>query len=402
MTEMELLRAIGGLDDELVEFAAPGEQEMGQNPKKPLHRWQWALPAACLLLAALSLHLWLSGAGLGRGFGGGQMAGGWQEGGGPEAPSGEIPSGALQRGEGLFLDEIRGLRVEDDNPSGEAESAGAARVRIDELHTLLRVIGAESPGTEAAVTIVKVVSVKETSGDGGVQGQIAECEIAFDVLGDAIEGAIELSQSRYGGCAGEEQSNLLRKGGAYLLPLVRGQGEERWRIFGDLDVLFEVDDQGLVHSHSRHPGLNKYDGQELAYLWKDVGYLYMNPILRSSLAELLSQGYEVERKGQTLRLVHPNLGWDEADAETFSATIGADGKIAPREGEHNVFGQLKGMTEGEMDEALLKIERYLRGEPRGARSQPTETQAPLDASEAAQASEAPSLRAEGARALPEA
>jgi hypothetical protein len=54
---------------------------------------------------------------------------------------------------------------------------------------------------------------------------------------------------------------------------VKSANDEYWTIYGDFDCLFEIDDAGLVHSHSRLPALNKYDGNELAYLWNDVEYL---------------------------------------------------------------------------------------------------------------------------------
>jgi hypothetical protein len=63
---------------------------------------------------------------------------------------------------------------------------------------------------------------------------------------------------------------LLREGGVYLLPLWLApedwEWEHRWYSMSDLDVLFEVDDKGLIWSHSPFEGLNKYDGRPASEL----------------------------------------------------------------------------------------------------------------------------------------
>jgi hypothetical protein len=63
-------------------------------------------------------------------------------------------------------------------------------------------------------------------------------------------------------------NNLLREGGVYLLPLTLYEG--KWHLLGDLDVLFEVDDQGLVWSHSEFEGFNRFDGQHASVLAEAV------------------------------------------------------------------------------------------------------------------------------------
>ena len=54
-------------------------------------------------------------------------------------------------------------------------------------------------------------------------------------------------------------TNLIREGGVYMLPL--SLWESKWYVSGDLDVLFEVDDKGLVWSHSEYEGFNRFDGK---------------------------------------------------------------------------------------------------------------------------------------------
>jgi len=75
--------------------------------------------------------------------------------------------------------------------------------------------------------------------------------------------------------SGEKRENLiikcgcsrpimfLREGGVYLLPLWK-QGS-KWHTV-DRDVLFEIDDEGLIFSHTWLPGFNKYDGRPASQL----------------------------------------------------------------------------------------------------------------------------------------
>jgi len=73
---------------------------------------------------------------------------------------------------------------------------------------------------------------------------------------------IEITQYKYGGCCAGEETNLLREGGVYLLPLYFWDGGNTWQVAADLDVMFEVDNSGLIWSHSQYEGFNRFDGQE--------------------------------------------------------------------------------------------------------------------------------------------
>jgi hypothetical protein len=73
---------------------------------------------------------------------------------------------------------------------------------------------------------------------------------------------MSVTQSKYGGCCAGEETNLIRDGGVYLLPMIYWENGDTWIVSGDLDVLFEVDDQGRIWSHSQHEGFNQFDGLE--------------------------------------------------------------------------------------------------------------------------------------------
>ena len=79
-------------------------------------------------------------------------------------------------------------------------------------------------------------------------------------------------------------TNMLRKGGVYLLPLQKygGNGSERlmdeeYSVAGDLDVLFEIDDTGHVFSHSDFSGFNHYDGKPYTALADAIVNFAENP-----------------------------------------------------------------------------------------------------------------------------
>jgi len=95
---------------------------------------------------------------------------------------------------------------------------------------------------------------------------------------------ITLTQPLYHGdvhtCVGEPM--LLRRGGVYLLPLgcFDWEGADYWYVMGDVDVLFEVDDRGLLYSHSSFADFAAYDGRPHAALMEDVRAIVRdNPLL---------------------------------------------------------------------------------------------------------------------------
>ena len=104
-------------------------------------------------------------------------------------------------------------------------------------------------------------------GEGGVLRQNSTLHIISALWSDGdVPKTITLSQSLYGGCMGDEKTNLLREGGVYLLPLSYSQPDDTWYVMGDLDVLFEVDDNVRVWTHSRYEDFSRFDGQDASVL----------------------------------------------------------------------------------------------------------------------------------------
>ncbi|MCL2085110.1 MAG: hypothetical protein FWH06_07640 [Oscillospiraceae bacterium] len=148
------------------------------------------------------------------------------------------------------------------NPS-EAAADRMVRVRITDFF---------SNGAPDMVVFVRVIGTEQwTYKDSHTiyasERQTSTAHILSTVWsGVEAPETISIMQSKYGGCCADEETNLLRNGGVYMLPLRYWEGEGVWIIDGDLDVLFEVDDKGRVWSHSAFEEFNRYDGSDTGVL----------------------------------------------------------------------------------------------------------------------------------------
>ncbi|MDR0916081.1 MAG: hypothetical protein LBN02_02700 [Oscillospiraceae bacterium] len=127
--------------------------------------------------------------------------------------------------------------------------------------------------------LVTVESVSQTVQDGWLY-QTAVVLLYGESIGiydnTAVMGSYPkratITQSVYGGCLGDEKTQLVREGGVYLLPLIKYDFDDTdtWRVLADLGLLFEVDDTGRVWSHSGWMPFAKYDGMGVDELIGDV------------------------------------------------------------------------------------------------------------------------------------
>ncbi|GHU94692.1 hypothetical protein FACS1894208_06220 [Clostridia bacterium] len=276
--------------------------------------------------------------------------------------------------EGLLpaeLETIFGLPTSDytwGEGGGGGDDLNASRMATNELRYLMREFDSYHPNVKAVFAIVRVTDAEPHTRKlsyGTYEGQLATADV-LEIIGDPLGNPVKIVQSLYGGCTNDEETNLLRVGGVYVLPLIYSDTDadrDVWVIYGDLDVLFEVDDKRLIHSHSKFPELNKYDGKELAFLWKDITNLYNNPLLRSHFAEHIGRGARVEIIGDTVRMRLGDHEWNDEDALGFSAKFDANGRLSVadwvNEGNFNVFSAVEGMTADEMNAAIRKIKQYV-------------------------------------------
>ncbi len=119
--------------------------------------------------------------------------------------------------------------------------------------------------------------------------QRAMLEVLYSTVGE-LPASVEILQSLAGGCMNDEATNLVRKGGVYVLSMARWGDDAWYGVAGELDCLFEVGADGLIYSHSRYEGFTKYDNKPLPELWSDIVYLSEHPALTSGLAMQLRQG----------------------------------------------------------------------------------------------------------------
>ncbi len=294
----KIMRAIGGIDDDLIERAAPKEKVKRVVTFAP---WlKWAMPiAACLVIAVAVMLPQITqpnyGSITGAGDTGGVLMGAASENGAALPP----PSLTLDSGSEFAAcytspAEWRGLPAENFILDGDADgSARSDRIVFQSLDDL----------ADYADTFVLVFSVREVAPDSdNMQTAIAEYT---ETIGDNIVtrqwddhtvstgSRVLIRQQLIGGCTMDEPSNLLRKGGIYVLPLKFNKDLAAYEVMGDLDVLFELDSEGKMVSHSRFPGLNQYDGMTLPEFLDEVRGLYAGtdvtfaeqPILSAAQAE---------------------------------------------------------------------------------------------------------------------
>jgi hypothetical protein len=177
-----------------------------------------------------------------------------------EGPQSNPPGNASATENGYPSDTaMLGLPVENFNLS-DVQDGGASmnRIAFYDFGSLFQ-WGVDS---FAVVKVGDTQTVKD--GDGSpFERQMSRVRVLKSIYGDCKSETLQVSQSviKDHFCLGT--TNLLREGAVYLLPLK--QYDDHWYISGDMDVLFEIDDKGVVWSHSGHEDFNQYDG-------KDVGY----------------------------------------------------------------------------------------------------------------------------------
>ncbi len=134
--------------------------------------------------------------------------------------------------------------------------------------------------------IVKVADThQETATSSEISDkQISTVKVLETLWGDEVPEAIPITQYLYGGCTGDEATNLMRKDGVYLLPLAEYSGE--YYLVGDLDVLFEVDDKGRIWSHSDYSDFSRFDGEDYQVVTDEVLRITQDDTLMLATSEL--------------------------------------------------------------------------------------------------------------------
>jgi len=327
MKNDKILRAIGNIDEDLIDRAAPTDC-VCQKDKSVLIKFVlrfkgFAPVAACLIIAAaIAVPTLLNQQHPSPGNSGSSRTDSTPGTVTTSPPSLSLDNSTLSVACYIAPEDWRGLPTE--NYVLDEHTNGIATDRM--VFTTLDDLAAY------ADAFVLVPNIHETAQDNDLmQTSIAEYA---ETIGDRLNtrqwdnrtistgSRVLIRQHLMSGCTMEEPNNLLRKGGVYLLPLKFNPDWSAYEVVGDLDVLFELDDTGEIVSHSIREGFSKYDGKSLTELLDDVRALY--PAIDAEFIEQPISTAE-QAKNQVITAYYAS-GYRKFSVEYDSETIikGAD------------------------------------------------------------------------------
>jgi hypothetical protein len=223
MNNDRIFRAMGDIDEDLIARAAP-KAKMARVQFAPWLKWAMPIAACLVITAAVTLpQIFENAKKIDPNGVYAPAAGEIMPGGGAYIGNGE--SGLLS----AEIETIFGLPTSD-YTWDEGEGITADRMATNELRLLMREFDSYDPNVKATFAVVKAESVERFADKYG-EGQISDCGVLFDVLGDGIDMPLKIKQHLYGGCTNNEETNLLRVGGVYVLPLVKSEQDEYWRVY---------------------------------------------------------------------------------------------------------------------------------------------------------------------------
>lgn len=366
MNNTKILRAIGDIDEDLI--ARAGDVHRSKFAVRVGPTWlKWAMPlAACLVIGvAIAVPQIMKMTDYAGDSGAGQSTPGL-------TLDGAIESAASY----VSPDEWQGLPSEnfvlDEKADGGVVADRMGFLTLDNL------------AAYADVWVV-VPNVHETARDGkNMQTSITEYA---ETIGDVIitrewddrtvstGSRVLIRQNLIGGCTMDEPNNLLRVGGVYLLPLKFNPDWGWYEVAGDLDVLFELNSEGKIVSHSRFPEFSKYNGKPFSELLDDVRALYPAPEAEFTEKPINS----LEEAENQVNAAYLNFGFRKfsalfdsmtvqrgADAYLFKVTFGEDGVNGS---EYAAIATLNGaFIRGEMDsDGEIKVSGGMGSFPKNSR-----------------------------------
>ena len=176
-------------------------------------------------------------------------------------------------------DEVRGLFVEE----VFSHAKNYADVEFDELFG--ENFGPHYGKTVSTdrIVIVKVTEViPRTVEQATKNAMLSRARVLSDIKGEGDK-EITIVQNM---ATDMRENQFLREGGVYVLPLSLSQSEHNdglYLIHGEVEwhagagyyyMLFEVDDKGILHSHSTLLAFNKFDGKPYTELVDEILALY--------------------------------------------------------------------------------------------------------------------------------
>lgn len=185
--------------------------------------------------------------------------------------SGTSPNGVSDSKNSPPIDSsMHGLPVENFNLA-DVENGGAMMDRIGFIN-----FGSLFEYGVDYFAVVKITDtqIQKDKSEGYFERQVSDAYVLQSLYKECESSTMQITQSviKNHFCLGT--TNLLRKGGVYLLPLTQSDG--KYYIMGDMDVLFEIDDTGKVWSHSDFEDFNRYDGKSVESLINDLKNMFSN------------------------------------------------------------------------------------------------------------------------------
>lgn len=122
-----------------------------------------------------------------------------------------------------------------------------------------------------AIVIAKVVDIRESRLSDELINVITDVSIeVLETVVGSVEGTLTVREIGFSAYTEMSQHSwyATREGGVYVLPLANE--EEGWRIEYDLFVLFEIDENGNIDSHSNYEQFRKYNGAPYTTLINDI------------------------------------------------------------------------------------------------------------------------------------
>ena len=267
----KILHAIGGINDDII--ARANTDKLPAKKMRIIPKWRVLVPAAaaCLVIAVAVMALPLLST----------------------TPAENTPTLPNQSNAGTdYVPEFAGLPVDnfclneegDSNVNVKLSQAWCATSLIEffinsdpklvpQMFVFVRV--AETEQFEKTIT-QKIETDEHTEYyDDYYDMQTSTLQVLSVIRNNRtdIPETITVCQSNYrnySNVLGKAPAKFLREDAVYLLPISSNDeytdrlGE--WVIWGDTEVLFEVDDNGLIWSHSGFPGFNKFDGMPATQL----------------------------------------------------------------------------------------------------------------------------------------
>jgi hypothetical protein len=196
--------------------------------------------------------------------------------------------------------EFRGLPAQDFKVSDVMNDSFASRIPFSSMFNFFDIDwGLEDRGFVECTAVVQVTGIEDVfwRANDGIDykyAEIVDLKVLQNIYGKPISQNIKIVQHTHLNPMLADNIYLMRVGGIYIIPLGTSSFSLTEKIYynsGIYDVLFEIDNHGLIYSHSHINDFNRFDGRPYTVL--------LNELLRMSQDEATM--LYVSRFGRAMR-----------------------------------------------------------------------------------------------------